>query len=338
MQLRQIEITAEERHADAIRRIAEEYEALDYRQGPTATDGRAIFTLVVGRGDRQGLLDALQSALGASEGTRIVVLSVEATIPPQEEPEEEEAESEEDEAERKRQALIATREEIYTDVARGADLDRTYLMLTALSTVVAAIGLIENNIAVVIGAMVIAPLLGPNLAFSFGVALGDSQLMLRALLSGLAGLVVAAGIGMAIGVTGLFPLDAAELLSRTRVGLDGIALAMASGAAAVLSITTGLNTGLVGVMVAVALLPPTATAGLMLGAGRFNEATGALLLIVVNVVSVNLAALIVFLTRGIKPRTWLEQRAARQSVGITAAVWVAMLVILAAIIVVRQPL
>src|SRR5690606_28233796 len=108
------------------------------------------------------------------------------------------------------------------------------------------------NVAAVIGALVIAPLLGPNLAFSFGVALGDGKLMLRALATCLAGLGTAALLGGIVGISGAFDLDAPELLKRTRVGLDGIVLALASGAAAALSITSGLSSALVGVMVAVA--------------------------------------------------------------------------------------
>jgi len=98
-------------------------------------------------------------------------------------------------------------------------------------------------------------------------------------------------------------LDSVELLARTSVGLDGVLLALASGLAAALSLTTGLSSVLVGVMVAVALLPPTATAGIMLGAGNFELATGALLLLAVNVVCVNIAAKLVFLFRGVRPRT-----------------------------------
>jgi uncharacterized hydrophobic protein (TIGR00341 family) len=333
MPLRRVEVTAADGYVYAMQEIAEEFEALDFYVGAAGEDGRRIYSLLVGKGDRQGLLDAVQSALGGNDDARIVIFAAEATIPP----ENEEQESEEQKAERQRQALTATREELYNSVATGADLDRTYLWQTAFSTIVAAIGLIENNIAVVIGAMVIAPLLGPNLAFSFGVALGDRRLMLRALATGLAGIATAALLGAALGFIGHLPLTAPELIARTQVGLDGIALALASGAAAVLSLTAGLPTTLVGVMVAVALLPPTATAGIMVGGGHWQSALGAGLLLLVNVASVNLAALVVFFIQGIKPRTWLEMRAARQSTLVTAAVWVVLLAVLASIIVLRQP-
>ena len=127
-------------------------------------------------------------------------------------------------------------------------------------------------------------------------------------------------------------IQSKEILSRTDVGLDAIALALASGAAAVLSLTSGLPSVLVGVMVSVALMPPTATLGLMLGANHFQLASGAGLLLAVNIVCVNLAAKIVFLFKGIKPRTWLERKKARQSMTLYIILWALSLIILLAAI------
>lgn len=225
MPLTQIEITAEDSFADAIDGIATSFNTIDHYKGPAAEDGRRRHVLIAGRGDRQGLIDALQGLLSQSETARIVLFNVEATIPP----EPEEKESDEVVAERRKQAIGATREELYNDVTHGADLDSAYLLQVVLSTIVAAIGMLEDNVAVVIGAMVIAPLLGPNLALSFGAALGDARLMTRAVTTGGVGLAVAISIGVAIGMLDLFPLTANELLSRTEVGLAGVVLALASG-------------------------------------------------------------------------------------------------------------
>ena len=135
---------------------------------------------------------------------------------------------------------------------------------------------------------------------------------------------------LSIGIGFIWPLNiqSQELISRTNVGSDSVALALASGAAAVISLTTGLPSVLVGVMVSVALLPPTAAFGLLLGAQQLNLAFGAGLLLAVNIVSVNLAAKIAFLFRGIKPRTWLEKKKARQSITFYIIVWVFSLIFL----------
>jgi uncharacterized hydrophobic protein (TIGR00341 family) len=139
------------------------------------------------------------------------------------------------------------------------------------------------------------------------------MLIVHAIRTLIAGLVLVLVISAALGA--VYPPETAsvELMSRVDVNMASVVLALASGAAAVLSLTTGLSAGLVGVMVAVALLPPAAATGLFLGAGVFHLAISAALLLAVNIVSVNLAAQLVFMARGIKPRTWLEKQAARQS-------------------------
>ena len=89
-------------------------------------------------------------------------------------------------------------------------------------------------------------------------------------------------------------------------------------------------------MVAVALLPPTTACGMLLGAGDLPGATGAALLLATNVICVNLAAQLVFLVRGVRPRTWLERRAAKESIVLNLVVWGLALVGLVAIILLRQ--
>ncbi|MGB5198349.1 MAG: DUF389 domain-containing protein, partial [Sedimenticolaceae bacterium] len=93
---------------------------------------------------------------------------------------------------------------------------------------------------------------------------------------------------------------------------------------------------LVGVMVAVALLPPTATMGMLLGAGHPRLAAGAMLLLAVNVVCVIVAAKLVFMAKGVKPRTWHERRKARQSTLIYGSTWVILLLILLLIVLTRR--
>jgi len=280
-----------------------------------------LIELLVSDEKLQAVLDRLQTLLSFESGETVMVISLETALP-----------KPGDEERRDEYRAIALRETLLEQAEKNARLDSTYLILVVLSTVVAAIGLLENNVAVVIGAMVIAPLLGPNLALGLGSALGDTALMRQALLSGLTGLSLALGLCWLMGY--LLPVDANshELAQRTVVGMDSVALALASGAAAALSLTTGLASVLVGVMVAVALLPPTAAFGLLLGGGFPELAMRAALLLAVNVVAVNLAAKLVFLARGIKPRIGSEQRLARQSMRAYLLAWLLTLALLVAAI------
>jgi len=269
--MRIVEIITDSYHADTIAAIAKYFEVTDFWCGSENDDGRRSFRMLVPDGARQGVVDKLQNLLGTTEGYRIVILSVDAVLPrPEDEQQEQNGQS---------RAVAATREELYSEITKGARLDSTFLLLTFLSTLVAAIGLAEDSVAVVVGAMLIAPLLGPNIALAFATSLGDRQLMWQALKTELAGLSLAVGLSMLIGLVWPANLASQEVMARTDVGMDGIALALASGAAAVLSLTTGLSATLVGVMVAVALLPPAVTMGMFLGSGQVGLASGAALLL-----------------------------------------------------------
>lgn len=328
--MRIVEIITDKGNADTLAGIAEHFAASDFWWGGENEDGRRSFRMLVRDESRQGVVDALQTLLGATEGYRIIILPVDAALPRPEEQQDEES--------RRRRAKAATREEIYDEIERGAKLDSTFLLLTFLSTVVAAIGLAEDSVAVVVGAMVIAPLLGPNIALAFATSLGDQRLMWQALKTNLTGLLLAFGLSLIIGLIWPVNLASQEIMARTDVGMDGVALALASGAAAVISLTTGLSATLVGVMVAVALLPPTATLGMLIGGGQVELATGAALLLAVNVVCVLLAAKVVFLVKGVKPRTWMERNRAKQSMTLYITLWSILLLILIGVILLRRSL
>lgn len=315
--MKYVEIIADAGSADTVAAIAEKVRATDFRLGVVAEDGMQQMRMLLGDDDLQTVLDTLQNVLGAQPTARIVVLPIEASLPKPAEGKN-----------RKEDSATAAREVLYEQVERGARLDSNFLLLVVLSTVVAAIGLIEDNVAVVIGAMVIAPLLGPNLALSLGTALGDVALMRKSLQTLLVGILLAVGLSAVFGLLWPSPLASHELISRTNASLDSIVLALASGAAAALSLTTGLSGVLVGVMVAVALLPPAATLGIMLGYGNTSLALGAGLLLAINVVCVNLASKIVFFLRGVRPRTWLDKERAKRAMTRYVLGWIVTLAIL----------
>jgi uncharacterized hydrophobic protein (TIGR00341 family) len=321
-----VEVITREGHIEAVRRMARESGASDQWLGVLNEDGRQAVRILISPKHRQQLLDVLQARLGSSEDSHILVYPLEIALP----------RSGEDDDGGGEQSATTTREELYDEIHKGVRLDGSFLLLVFLSTIVATIGLLEDNPAVIIGAMVIAPLLGPNLAFALGTSLGDTQLMWQAFKTGIIGLTLALLISIGIGL--LWPSEnfSHEVLSRTDVGLDSIALAFASGAAAVISLTTGLSSVLVGVMVAVALLPPTAVLGMMIGQGEWQLAYGSTLLLLINIVSVNLAAKLVFFFKGVKPRTWLEKQQARQSMKSYIILWIISLLLLIVIIFIRQ--
>ena len=331
-----IEVIADTGHHDTILSIAEQHDVEDVWFSTSNEDGRIATRLLVQPENRQKVLDSLQTVLNNVEDYRVLIIPLDAVLPkpiePEPEPEhlseEEKAENEAKEKEKKKAALMSTREEILTQVEKDAQLDNNFILLVVLSAIVAAIGLLENNLAVIVGAMVIAPLLGPNIAFSLGVSLGEKKLVLESLKTIFVGVVVAILFSIGIGLLWPGNFDSVELMSRTDVAYSGTAIALASGAAASLSLVSGTSSVLVGVMVAVALMPPAVTIGLMLSIGEYNHSLGAALLLAVNIVCINLSSNLVFLFRGIKPRTWLETHQAKQSRLLYIGAWVVMLLLL----------
>ncbi|HBF90882.1 MAG TPA: TIGR00341 family protein [Hyphomonas atlantica] len=322
MRLLEVPLPADDRF-DTVIRAVKAADPIDYYVQNTERKDRKLISVFIREGTGQSLIDNIQTALETCDDFRITVLPVEATAPNIEEATDQKAQKQ----------IQATREEIYSDVSTGARLDRDFVIMVVLSTIVAAIGLNSDGIAAVIGAMVIAPLLGPVLGFSMGAALGDFKLLKRASVT------LASGIGIALLCAWLLSfvlqidLQSRELMSRAEVRLDGLALAMAAGGAAALSLTRGQASALVGVMVAAALLPPGAALGLFVGTGHWTLAMRAGLLLALNVVALVLAALIVFRLRKIRPRAWIDQKNAQRAVWINAVLSILLLTIATALII-----
>lgn len=283
----------------------------------------------------EALLDRLDQRFGHREGFRVVLVRAHATLPRPAEPEETDAH---DPAARPAETPPerVSRQEILTELEPGTRVNGVYVALVVLSATVAAVGLIQDNVAVIIGAMVIAPLLGPNMAAALATTLGDFELLRKALRTNAIGVVVAFVFAMALGVVARVDPTVPEIASRTNPHFLDVLLALASGAAGALAFTSGVSAGLVGVMVAVALMPPLVAAGLLVGTGAPGLAAKALLLLATNVICVNLAAVVTFLLQGVRPRTWWQADKARRAARRAVALWSTLLAVLAVLIYTTQ--
>lgn len=299
-------------------------------------DGVLEVTLLARDGSSEAVLDRIERRFSSLEGYRLVLLPVAASLPRAHEEKDEEEAKDEEANEAQRTSRIS-REELYHEAVRGTELTRVYLVLVLLSAIVAASGMIRDDPAVIIGAMVIAPLLGPNVALSLATTLGDVALARRSVRIGFVGFVVAMLFSMLIGLLFDNLLASHEIASRTQVDLSDIGIALAAGVAGALSFTTGVPAALIGVMVAVALLPPLVSFGMLLGAGQWNPALGAMLLFLTNIICVNLAGVGTFLTQGIKPASWFEARSARRATAASITLWLTLLLLLVAVIILADP-
>jgi len=336
MSLRLIEIILPEtENFERLRESLEDHPVIEIWEDNIAGE-KILVKILVKAEESEKILDLLEKRFSKTEGFRIILLTVEASIPRPEKPKKDEPEEvPENNSDNKNIGRIS-REELYADIDGSANITSVYLVLVVLSSIVASIGILKDNVAIIIGAMVIAPLLGPNMALALGTTLGDTDLIGRALKANLAG--IAASLMLSIIVGMVFSVDPGigELASRTQVGLGDIAIALAAGVAGTLSFTKGLPSALIGVMVAVALLPPTVTVGMLLGSGNTALVPGAVQLVLVNVICVNLAAVTTFFFKGVRPRTWWETKKAEKATRTAIIIWSALLIILVATILVSQ--
>ena len=175
MALRLIEMVLPEKDGKEVRELLKEHKVLEHRQ-VRLSDGEVLVRILLDAEQSEAVLDLLEKQYAGEEGNRVVILPVEATLP-RAEPDPAATPGQPTPEEKTPERI--GREELYEDIKDAARCSRVYLAMVVLSTIVAAIGLRQNSVAVIIGAMVIAPLLGPNMALSLGTTLGDLSLLWR---------------------------------------------------------------------------------------------------------------------------------------------------------------
>jgi len=320
--LRLVEIVLPENYEGEVSEVLERLDILGHWE-QKLDSGMTLARVLVESADVESVVEEIQARFSVGDNFRAMLLEVEATVPV---PQDDEEDTQKKEPER-----VAVME-LVEKLSSGSRLTRTYVATLVLSTVVAAAGLVRGNVAVVIGAMVIAPLLSPNMALSLATTLGDMRLAARSALTFAAGGVMSFLLAVLAAVVVHVDPTVSELSSRAAVGMGDIALALAAGSAGALAFTTGVSASLVGVMVAVALLPPLVAAGLLFGTGESAMAWRALLLFATNVICVNLAGVFTFLAQGVRPRLRWEEARAPRMLSVAVALWGALLAVLAVLI------
>jgi len=275
-------------------------------------------------------LEALRSA-GLSENAYTVVLNAETVVSRHFDDLEERYAEDEDNGD------TIAREEL---VARARDLApsiRTYVVLTLVSTIIATAGLLLDSPATVVGSMVIAPLLGPAMSASVGTVVDDEDLFRRGVYLQLVGVALsvlgAAAFAFFVKSTNVVPpgldvLSLSEVSERLRPDFLSLVVALGAGVAGAFSLMTGVSSALVGVAIAVALIPPAAAVGIGVAWGVPTLAVGSSVLVMVNVLSINLAALVVLWYTGYRPKRFFEVGQARSALvkrGATLAVAIVVL-------------
>ena len=191
------------------------------------------------------------------------------------------------------------RTEVREAIRDGASFTTTFVAMNILATVIACYGLLVDSAAGIIGAMVVALLLGPIAGVGLALVDGDQSLLRKSLLAELGGVVVVMGTAFLIGLVHKDMPAGRELLARTSPGFPDLMIALAGGAAAALASTSrGVALSLVGVAIATALVPPLSSCSMFLARGDYQFARGAFLLAFTNMVAIQFSVSVVFWVTG----------------------------------------
>jgi len=195
-------------------------------------------------------------------------------------------------------------EELEQDSSPGFD----YFFLVILSCSIATFGLITDSVAVIIGAMLVAPLMSPILGLSLASVAGEQRMFRHAVVALVEGVLLAAGLSALLGwVARGLPFDIlielpGEVIARTHPSPFDLGIALAGGAAAAYALANPrLSAALPGVAIATALMPPVCTIGIGISLGNSDVVLGAALLFLTNLTTISFAGIVVFIALGFRP-------------------------------------
>ncbi|MDY6762047.1 MAG: TIGR00341 family protein [Candidatus Nanohaloarchaea archaeon] len=317
--MKRVEITVPSGDEDTAREVIEGYEEDITTSEAEKEDGTVVkFQITLGSEDIDALTEELKDVKDLESGELTIdVLEETARI----------------EKGKRREGGSSTIsvQEMYQKAFQFASVSKTNYALIALGAGIAVFGVAMENIAVVIGAMVLAPMLGPFISTSFGLVIGDRQLIQDSLLY--------AGESLLIALTAAFlvslplPLTPNPLMRLiANPGVVTIPLSLFVGAAAALTFATEARESLAGVAVAIALVPPTAVAGAALAIPNFTIFFDVSLVIVTNVTALVLAGSLTFKAYGISPSTYYRKKVSEEELKKALAISIASLILIGAVV------
>lgn len=190
-------------------------------------------------------------------------------------------------------------EEILVGLLEESTLDINYLVLIVGSCAIATFGLLANSAAVIIGAMIVAPLMLPIRGLAFAALAGNVVLFRKSASAIVAGTLIAIVLACSIGFLIRFPEFGSEVLARSQPTLLDLGIAIAAGGiSGFAKVEPKISSSLAGTAIAVALMPPVCVIGLGLSQANWSLSLGATLLYLTNLLGITLSCMLVFLITG----------------------------------------
>ena len=195
-------------------------------------------------------------------------------------------------------------EEIESTIKEGMELNIDFYLFIIIAAFIAGAGLILNSTAIIIGSMIISPLMGPILGVSYGMISKNYILVRKGILGQLLSVIIAIGIGVLLAslafLTYSSPSITNEMMSRNFPTIFDLIVSIGAGLAVGFAITGKIQSSLVGIAIAVSLMPPAVNIGVTLIYGNLFLSLGSFVLLMSNILAINLMAILIFKLKKIK--------------------------------------
>jgi len=195
-------------------------------------------------------------------------------------------------------------EEIESTLKEVMELNLNYYIFIIIAALIAGAGLILNSTAIIIGAMIISPLMGPILGVSYGMISKNYILVKKGIFGQLFGILIAIGTGIVLGSLAFLIYDSPsvthEMMNRNFPTVFDLIVSIGAGFAVAFAITGRIESSLVGIAIAVSLMPPAVNIGVTLIFGNALLSFGSFILLMSNILAINLTALLIFKIKKIK--------------------------------------
>ncbi|QSJ20463.1 DUF389 domain-containing protein [Nostoc sp. UHCC 0702] len=190
-------------------------------------------------------------------------------------------------------------QQLETDLLAESNLDSSYITLIVGSCAIATFGLLSNSSAVIIGAMIIAPLMLPIRGMAFAALQANIILFRKGVIAVIVGTVLAVAIALSLGLLVAIPSYGSEVLARSQPTLLDLGIAVvAGGISGWAKVEPKISGSVAGTAIAVALMPPVCVIGLGLAQGNWGLSLGATLLYLTNLLGISLSCMLAFLVAG----------------------------------------
>jgi uncharacterized hydrophobic protein (TIGR00341 family) len=195
-------------------------------------------------------------------------------------------------------------EEIESTIKEGMELNIDFYLFIMIAAIIAAAGLILNSVAIIIGSMIISPLMGPILGVSYGMISKNYLLVKKGILGQFLSIIIAIVIGALLASLAFLaynsPSITNEMMSRKFPTVFDLVVSIGAGLAVGFAITGKIQSSLVGIAIAVSLMPPAVNIGLALIYGDLVLSFGSFILLISNIIAINLMAIFIFKLKKIK--------------------------------------